>query len=51
MIVKIVELVIIVAPIGVFALIADTVTSVAGDDPSDVAQLLCSSGTLLSHRR
>ena len=39
-IVKIVELVIAFAPIGVFALIADTVTSVAGDDPSDVAQLL-----------
>ena len=43
-IVKIVELVIIVAPIGVFALIADTVTSVAGDDPSDVAQLLAALG-------
>ena len=39
-IVKIVELVITFAPIGVFALIADTVTSVAGDDPTDVAQLL-----------
>ena len=39
-IVKIVELVIIFAPLGVFALIADTVTSVAGDNPADVAQLL-----------
>ena len=43
-IVKIVELVIRVAPIGWFALIADTVTSVAGDDPSDVAQLLAALG-------
>ena len=39
-IVKIVELVVKVAPIGVFALIADTVTRVAGDSPSDVPQLL-----------
>jgi proton glutamate symport protein len=39
-IIKIVELVIIVAPIGVFGLIADTVTRVAGDSPADVPQLL-----------
>jgi len=39
-IIKIVELVLLFAPIGVFALIADTVTSVAGDSPADVPQLL-----------
>jgi proton glutamate symport protein len=37
---KIVELVIIFAPIGVFGLIADTITRVAGDSPADVPQLL-----------
>jgi proton glutamate symport protein len=39
-IIKIVELVILFAPIGVFGLIADTVTGVAGDNPADVPQLL-----------
>ncbi|HAK57288.1 MAG TPA: dicarboxylate/amino acid:cation symporter [Acidobacteria bacterium] len=39
-IIKIVELVIRFAPIGVFALIADTVTGVAGDSPGELAQLL-----------
>lgn len=39
-IIKIVELVIIFAPIGVFGLIADTITRVAGDSPADVPQLL-----------
>ena len=39
-IVKIVELILVFAPIGVFALIADTITSVAGDNPSDVMNLL-----------
>ena len=39
-IIKIVELVIRFAPIGVFALIADTVTGVAGDNPAELAQLL-----------
>lgn len=43
-VVKVVELVIVFAPLGVFALIADTVTSVAGDDPSDVGQLLAALG-------
>ena len=46
MIVKIVELVIVLAPLGVFALIADTVTSVAGDSLSDAVQLL---GALASY--
>ena len=40
MIIKIVELVIGFAPLGVFALIADTVTGVAGDNPAELAQLL-----------
>ena len=39
-IIKIVELVILFAPVGVFGLIADTVTGVAGDSPADVPQLL-----------
>ena len=39
-IIKIVELVILFAPIGVFGLIADTVTGVAADSPEDVPQLL-----------
>ena len=39
-IIKIVEIVILFAPIGVFGLIADTVTRVAGDSPADVPQLL-----------
>jgi proton glutamate symport protein len=43
-IIKIVEMVIVFAPVGVFALIADTVTSVSGDDPSEVGQLLAALG-------
>ncbi|MCY4659079.1 MAG: dicarboxylate/amino acid:cation symporter [Acidobacteria bacterium] len=39
-IIKIVEMVLVVAPAGVFALIAGTITSVSGDDPTDVAQLI-----------
>ena len=39
-IIKIVEIVIMFAPVGVFGLIADTVTRVAGDSPADVPQLL-----------
>ena len=39
-IIKIVELVILFAPIGVFGLIAGTVTGVAGDNPADVPQLI-----------
>lgn len=43
-IIKIVELVILVAPIGVFGLIADTFTAVTGDSPADVPQLLTALG-------
>jgi Na+/H+-dicarboxylate symporter len=39
-IIKIVEMIIIFAPIGVFALMADTITSVAGDRPQEIVQLL-----------
>ena len=39
-IIKIVEMVLVVAPVGVFALIAGTITAVSGDDPADVAQLI-----------
>ena len=39
-IIKIVEMVIQFAPVGVFALIAGTITAVSGDSPSDVFQLL-----------
>ena len=39
-IIKIVEMVLLVAPAGVFALIAGTITAVSGDDPTDVAQLI-----------
>jgi Na+/H+-dicarboxylate symporter len=43
-IIKIVEMVILFAPIGVFGLIADTVTGVTGDSPADVPQLLAALG-------
>ena len=43
-IIKIVELVILFAPIGVFGLIANTVTGVAADSPADVPQLLAALG-------
>jgi Na+/H+-dicarboxylate symporter len=42
--IKIVEMVIAFAPLGVFALIAGTVTSVAGDDPSEIGGLLAALG-------
>lgn len=43
-IIKIVEIVIVFAPIGVFSLIAGTITSVSGDNPADVMQLLTALG-------
>ena len=39
-IIKIVEMILVVAPAGVFALIAGTITGVVGDNPADVAQLI-----------
>ena len=43
-IIKIVEIVISFAPVGVFCLIAGTITAVSGDSPSDVFQLLSALG-------
>ena len=43
-IIKIVEIVISCAALGVFCLIAGTITAVSGDDPSDVFQLLSALG-------
>ena len=39
-VIRLVDLIMLFAPYGVFALIAGTITSVAGDDPSQVLQLL-----------
>ena len=39
-VIRLVDLIMYMAPVGVFALIAGTITSVAGDDPSQVVQLL-----------
>ncbi len=39
-VIRLVDLIMKMAPIGVFALIAGTITSVAGDDPSQITQLL-----------
>ncbi len=40
MIIKVVELIMVFAPIGVFALIASTISSIAGDNLAEIAQLL-----------
>jgi Na+/H+-dicarboxylate symporter len=39
-VIRLVDLIMKMAPVGVFALIAGTITSVTGDDPSQVTQLL-----------
>jgi len=39
-IIRLVDLIMLLAPYGVFALIADTITSVAKDDPSQILELL-----------
>jgi Na+/H+-dicarboxylate symporter len=39
-VIRLVDLVMLLAPIGVFALLADTIVSVAGDDPSRILGLL-----------
>jgi len=39
-IIRLVDLIMKIAPIGVFSLIASTITSVAGDDPNQIVQLL-----------
>jgi proton glutamate symport protein len=40
LVLRLVDLVMLIAPLGVFALIASTITSVAGDDPGRIAQLM-----------
>ena len=40
LVIRLVDLIMLMAPLGVFALIAGTITAVAGDDPSRIAQLL-----------
>ncbi|MEM6328167.1 MAG: dicarboxylate/amino acid:cation symporter [Bacteroidota bacterium] len=39
-VIKLVDIVMLLAPIGVFALLADTIVSTAGDDPSRILELL-----------
>ncbi len=39
-VIRLVDLIMLMAPLGVFALLAGTITSVTGDDPSQVLQLL-----------
>ena len=43
-VIKIVDLIMLIAPIGVFALIADTIISVAKDDPSQIIEVLSALG-------
>lgn len=40
LIIRVVELIMLTAPIGVFGLLADAITSIAGDDPSQILELL-----------
>jgi Na+/H+-dicarboxylate symporter len=40
LVIRLVDLIMLMAPVGVFALIAGTITDVAGDDPSRITQLL-----------
>ncbi len=44
LVIKLVDNIMLMAPIGVFALIADTITSVAGDNLSNVLELLSALG-------
>ncbi|MEM1269566.1 MAG: dicarboxylate/amino acid:cation symporter [Bacteroidota bacterium] len=39
-VIRLVDIIMLMAPIGVFALMADTIVSIAGDDPSRVIRLL-----------
>lgn len=47
LVIRLVDLIMLMAPLGVFALIAGTITAVAGDDPSRIAQLLGALGLYL----
>ncbi|NNE47002.1 MAG: dicarboxylate/amino acid:cation symporter [Rhodothermales bacterium] len=44
LVIKMVELIMVTAPVGVFALLADTINSVAGDDPAQITELLAALG-------
>ena len=47
-VIRLVDLIMKMAPLGVFALIAGTITSVTGDDPSQVVQLLGALGLYMA---
>ena len=47
-VIKLVDIVMLLAPIGVFALLADTIVSVAGDDPSRILSLLQGLGVYMA---
>ncbi len=40
LVIKLVELIMLTAPVGVFGLLADAITSIAGDNPSEIINLL-----------
>lgn len=40
LVIKVVEIIMLMAPLGVFALLADAIVSIAGDDPGQVMELL-----------
>lgn len=44
LVIKLVEIIMVMAPIGVFALIADTITSIAGDNLAQIVELLTALG-------
>ncbi|HMB93898.1 MAG TPA: dicarboxylate/amino acid:cation symporter, partial [Rhodothermales bacterium] len=44
LVIKVVEMIMLIAPIGVFALMADTITSIAGDNLAQIAELLAALG-------
>ena len=47
-VIKLVDVVMLLAPIGVFALLADTIVSVAGDDPGRILSLLSGLGVYMA---
>ena len=44
LVIRLVELIMITAPLGVFGLLADAITSIAGDDPGQIVSLLSALG-------
>lgn len=47
-VIRLVDLVMRIAPLGVFALLADTITATAGDDPARILGLLSALGTYMA---